>query len=133
MSPLEEDVRANLVTTKVIEVSGNFVSNQTDHFTITSSKENKYIMVMYDNDSNKIIADPIKNRSQTEIVRVQVKMHTYITDRGFKPLVQVLDNECPNKLRKYFQQRNINFQLEPLCTSIAPMPQNDQYPPTQII
>ena len=78
--PPEEDVRANLVTMKVIEVSGIFVSNQTDRFPITSSRGNKYILVMYDDDSNTIISEPIKSRSQAEIIRAQANMHTYLID-----------------------------------------------------
>ena len=60
MSPLEEDIREKLVTMKVIEVSEKIFSNQTSLFPVTLSKGNKYIMVMYNNRSNAIIAEPIK-------------------------------------------------------------------------
>ena len=48
---------------KVIEVSGNIFSDQTDFFLVTSSKGNKYIMVLYDNERNAIFAEPIKIQS----------------------------------------------------------------------
>ena len=35
----------------------------------------------------------------------------YLTDRCFKPLVQVLDNECLKILKSNFEQRNIEVQL----------------------
>ena len=40
-------------------------------------------------------------------------MHTYLTERGFKPLTQVLDNECSEKLKTYFRTRGMHFQLVP--------------------
>ena len=42
-----------------------------------------------------------------------MKIHTYLTERGFKPLTQVLDNECPEKLKTYFRSRGMHFQLVP--------------------
>ena len=38
-------------------------------------------------------------------------MYTYLTDCGFKPQVQILDNDCPDALKKYFRKSNIKFQL----------------------
>ena len=70
-------------------------------------------MVLYDNDTNGILAETLKNRSQEEIIRAQAHLHDYLTSRGFKPLVQVLDNECPDKLKEHFLKREMTFQLVP--------------------
>ena len=111
-SPSDE-VQSNVVSMKMVEIKGKMFSDQTGRFSITSSKGNKYIMVMYDNDSNAILAEAIKNRSQQEIVRAQKKLHDYLTSRGFRPLVQILDNECPDKLKEHFHQRGMEFRLVP--------------------
>ena len=66
-----ENVRANIVTMKLVELNGKIFSNQTGRFPVTSSKGNKYLMVMYDNDTNAILAEPMKNRSQQEIMQAQ--------------------------------------------------------------
>jgi hypothetical protein len=42
--------------------AGQIYTDQTDRFPVVSSKWNKYIMVLYDYDSNAILAKPIKNR-----------------------------------------------------------------------
>lgn len=42
--------------------SHNLFSDQPDEFPVTSSKWNKYSMVMFGNDSNTILAEPMKNR-----------------------------------------------------------------------
>jgi hypothetical protein len=37
---------------------------------VISSKGNKYIMVLYEYDGNAILAEPIKNRTAPELLRV---------------------------------------------------------------
>ena len=70
-------------------------------------------MVMFDNDPNAILAEAMKSRSQSEIVRAQAYLHNQLTERGFKPQVQILDNECPKKLKEHLRHRNTSFQLVP--------------------
>jgi hypothetical protein len=43
--------------------AGQIYTDQTCRFPVVSSKGNKYIMVLYDYDSNAILAQPIKNRT----------------------------------------------------------------------
>ena len=117
------DVRANnLVSFKVVEITGKIYTDQTGKFPITSSRGNKYIMVLYDHDTNAILVEAIKNRPDQEIIRAQTKLHDYCTDRGYTPKVQILDNECPAVLKKHVATRNIVFQLVPPhlhCTNSA--------------
>jgi hypothetical protein len=56
-------------------------------------------MIVYDYDSTAILAEPIKNRSEQEILRAYSKLHQYLTDRGLKPQLQKLDNECSAALK----------------------------------
>ena len=58
-SSINDDVRANIVSFKLVETKGKVFSDQTGRFPITSSRGNKYIMAMYDNDSNTILAEPM--------------------------------------------------------------------------
>jgi hypothetical protein len=78
---------------------GQIYSNQTGRFPVTSSRGNRYIMIVYDYDSTAILAEPIKNRSEQEILRAYSKLHQYLTDRGLKPQLQKLDNECSAALK----------------------------------
>ena len=105
-----EPVRANkLVTFKIIELEGKVFSDQTGRFPITSSRGNKYIMVMFVEDANAILAEPLKSRAERDIVNAMIKLHTYLTDRGFTPQTQILDNECPGALKQHFKSSNIDF------------------------
>ena len=108
-----EDVRANLVSIKIVELEGKVFTDQTGRFPINSSRGNKYVMVMYDNDTNAILAEAMKSRTQDEMVRAQAHLHGMLTKRGFKPHVQILDNECPAKLEEYLRKQQVNFQLVP--------------------
>ena len=111
--PFHEDVQANLVSMKIVELEGKVFTDQTGRFSVTSSKGNKYIMVLYDKISNIILAEAMKNRTQEKIVRAQTHLHTILTNRGFKTHVQILDNECPEKLEAFFEKENVDFQLVP--------------------
>jgi hypothetical protein len=112
-SPKEPNVRTHLVYAKVIEITGKVFSDQTGQFPVTSSKGNKYIMVVYDHDSSAILTEAMKNRTERELVRAYSKIHTHLTNRGLKPQLQKLDNECPNALKEFMRAEQVEFQLVP--------------------
>ena len=68
-----------------IENSGKIYADQTGRFPVTPSKGSKYILLIYDYDSNAILDKPIKNRMATEILRAYTKLVTYLKNRGFRP------------------------------------------------
>jgi hypothetical protein len=101
------------VYAKVVTITGQIYSDQTGRFPVTSSKGNKYIIIVYDYDSAAILAEPIKNRTETELLRVCSKLHQYLADRGLKPRLQKLDNECSEALKQFMRQASVDFQLVP--------------------
>ena len=58
-------------------------------------------MVLHKYDSNAILADPMKNCSEEELVRSYTTLHKYLCLRSLKPTLHVLDNECPAGLKKF--------------------------------
>jgi hypothetical protein len=80
---------------KPISITGQIHSNQTGRFPITSSRGSKYIMVIYDYDSNAILTEPLTSCTETELLRAYSKLHNYLTAHGLKPVLQRLDNEAP--------------------------------------
>ena len=107
------DGRQNLATTTVIELERKTFSDQTGRFPVTSSTGSKYVVVLFDVDTNVILTTAIKNRSQEELIRAHKYFTTYLGDRGFKPKIHILDNECPDLLKKHFQSNQIQHQLVP--------------------
>jgi hypothetical protein len=61
--------------------TGQIYTDQCGRFPTTSLQGNKYIMVLYDYDSNA----PLKNRSGPEILCGFRVLQQYLTDRGHKP------------------------------------------------
>ena len=48
--------------------TGKTFSDQTGRFLVTSSKGNKYIRIIYDYDSNIIMGEPMKYRTEAELL-----------------------------------------------------------------
>ena len=89
----------NLVFFKTVDLSGKIYTDQTGRFPVTSSKGNKYILVAYHYDSNKIHAEPLKTGSGLDLTSTNQKLHSMLTNRGLIPHLRILDNECPIVLK----------------------------------
>jgi hypothetical protein len=48
-----------------------------------------------------------------ELLRAYTKLHTFLTERGLKPVLQKLDNRAPGKLQMFMGQNDVSFQLVP--------------------
>jgi hypothetical protein len=70
-------------------------------------------MVLYDYDSNPILAKPIKDRTAPELLKVFQFMEQELVARGLKPKLMKLDNEASQLLKDYLYQQDITFQLVP--------------------
>ena len=93
--------------------TGKTFSDQTGRFPVTSSKGNKYIMIMYDYDANSISGEAIKSRTGEELVRAFTVLHEQLKKGGLCPKIHRLDNECPANLKLYMKDGNIEDQLVP--------------------
>jgi hypothetical protein len=80
---------------------------------VVSSKGNKYIIILYDYDSNAILAQPIKDRTAPELLTAFQVMEQELVARGLKPKLMKLYNEASKLLKMYLHQQNITFQLVP--------------------
>lgn len=104
---------SNLVYAATFQPTGHIYSDQTGRFPHTSSRGNKYIMIVYDYDSNAILAEPMKSKAEAEMIKTYRKMHATLTSRGLKPILQTLDNECSQGLQSVLNELDIKFQLVP--------------------
>jgi hypothetical protein len=68
-----------------IELTGQTATDLTGQFPSNSSRGNKYILILYNYNSNSILAKPMKNHSDSEHLRAYNKLHQYLVIRGFKP------------------------------------------------
>ena len=70
-------------------------------------------MVLYEHDSNTILAEPLTSRNEREIILATRVLHAYLFDRGLTPQYQMMDNECPGGLKKFLRKASVKFQLVP--------------------
>jgi hypothetical protein len=68
-------------------------------------------MVLYGFDSNAILAEMLNNKTKRKQLNATIKLHAYLQARGLNPAMHVMDNKCPQAVKKYLCTNNIRFQL----------------------
>jgi hypothetical protein len=67
-SDIDHGIKTQFVYAATID-AGQIYTDQTGRFPVVSCKGNKYIMILYDYDSNAILAQPIKDRTAPELLK----------------------------------------------------------------
>jgi hypothetical protein len=109
---LDHVIKTQLVYAATID-AGQIHTDQTGIFPVVSRKGNKYIMILYDYDSNAILAQPIKDRTAPELLKAFQVMEQELVVRGLKQKLMKLYNEASKLLRTYLHHQDITFQLVP--------------------
>ena len=78
-------------------------SNQTGKFPHQSTRGNKYVMILYDNNSNLILSNPTKTRHAAELTASWETFFLKLQTNGHAPELHILDIECSEELRKAFK------------------------------
>jgi hypothetical protein len=68
-------------------------------------------MILYDYDSNAILAQPIKDLTAPELLKAFQIMEQELVARGLKPKLMKLENEASKLLKAYLHQKDITFKL----------------------
>jgi hypothetical protein len=111
-SDIDHGIKTQFVYAATID-AGQIYTDQTAIFPEVSSKGNTYIMILYDYDSNAILAQPIKDRTAPELLKAFQIMEQILVARGLTPKLMKLDNEASKLLKTYLHQQDITFQLVP--------------------
>ena len=116
-TPNEDDgKRTQFVYTAIVDAqqpTGQIYTDQTGQLPVISSKGNRYVLVLYDYDSNAILAEPLKSRKQHEILRAYRTLTKFLVKRGLRPRLQKLDNEASQLLKDEMDKAEIQWQLVP--------------------
>ena len=76
---------------------------------------NNYLLVVYNFDSNSVLAEPMSNHTKLYILHAYKVIHTRPTAAGLRPKLQHLDNMASLILKEYMSSEGINYQLVPPC------------------
>jgi hypothetical protein len=90
---IDHGVKTQFVYAATIDAD-KIYTDQTGRFPVVSSKGNKYIMIVYDYDSNAILAQPIKDQTAPELLKAFQVMEQELVARGLKPKLMKSDNEA---------------------------------------
>jgi hypothetical protein len=97
----------------LIPPTGQIYTDQTGRFVCPSETGNNYLMVLYDYDSNAILAEAIPNRNKKSLLAAFTKMHAQLCAVGLRPKYQRLDNECSDIMKEFMTEQQIKYQLVP--------------------
>ena len=97
----------------VPDVTGKIFTDQPGKFVTPSSSGHNYIFILYDYDSNAILAQPMPTRSAPSILKAYKILHAKLVAAGRRPRIQRIDNECSTMLQEYMTSENIAYQMVP--------------------
>ena len=69
------------------------------------------IFIMYDWTTNAILATPVKNMAEEMIVSCFKQQITYLTKRGSKPILNIIDNVASKAVQAYVEADKVNIKL----------------------
>ena len=111
--PDQEQERTHFIYVATFEPTGQIYTDQTGRFLTPSTTGNQYVMILYDYDTNIILANPYKTKGAKDLVESCKTLHRRICKSGYKPKLQRLDNECPDALKQFMDKEHIDYQLAP--------------------
>ena len=98
---------------KIFNAEETMHSDQTGRFPATSSRGNKYLMVLVEVDGNYIDAEPLKNKSEGAMINAYLALWQRLTAKGtVKPTTHILDNEASAAFKAEIK-KNCTIQLVP--------------------
>ena len=107
------DGKTHLVSYAVFNLTEQISTDLTGRFPTTSSRGMKYVLVMYEYDSNAILTEAMKTRYADEHTRAFNKLHQYLKDHGFTPKFCKLDNEASAEYKNNLTAKGLGYQLVP--------------------
>ena len=93
------------------ELKGIISTGQTGHFPIFSIMWMQYIMVLYNYDSNAILAQAYRSCIGQKIVDNYNKVYKCLQKAVVIPVIQQIDNEVSNRLIKSIEEKNLDYQV----------------------
>jgi hypothetical protein len=114
MHPPQEKVSTNHLfcyTGHIDKKDGTIYVDLTGEFPIRSIDGMTAIFILYDWTTNAILATPVNDgKSETTIATFEAQIR-YLTKRGFKPTLNIIDNVATKIIQDYPDTNNIRIQL----------------------
>ena len=74
-------------------------------FQIDPSRENITIFTLYNYIINTILIELMKDALDTSIIKAFSKQVTYLTEKGFQPVLNIMDNDASKTIGLFLKKR----------------------------
>ena len=71
------------------------------------------MLIIYCYNVNGILVRPLRSRKESDLAEIIEEIHSYLTERGYKPAHQILDNEILTALKNFLKDNQVTLQLVP--------------------
>ena len=95
------------------EAKGAMYTYQTGKFPHMSIRGNRYQMIFHEIDGNCTCIEPMKNKTEGEMILARRRALEWMKVQGILPTYQVLENEIYIAYRLEIKQTSMNYQLVP--------------------
>eukprot|EP00804_Cyclotella_cryptica_P024310 CCRYP_020870-RA/>CCRYP_020870-RA protein AED:0.35 eAED:0.35 QI:0/-1/0/1/-1/1/1/0/397 len=111
--PINSDVKFELFVRASIadQIEGTIYTDQTGAFPVTSYHSNKYQFVADEYRSNAMLVRALNDQTDKSLIVAFTDVYEYLTDRGFRPKLNVMDNQCSKAVEKYIRSTKATIQL----------------------
>jgi len=90
---------------------GTIYTDQTGNFPTTSYHGKQCQFVASEYRSNTILVRALRDQSEQSLMEAFRDIYEYLTERGFKPKLNVMDNQCSKAIEKYIRSTKATIQL----------------------
>lgn len=108
---IDQTQRVGIHLVSIEELNGMIATDQAGRLPITSQRGMKYIMCLYNYNSNGIIAEAIKSRDGPSLVEGYNAMYKRLIAAGIEPVIQRLDNEASKLFIKAITNKGLDYHL----------------------
>ncbi|KAL7523842.1 hypothetical protein ACHAXR_000839 [Thalassiosira sp. AJA248-18] len=98
---------------KVVDLKETMYSDQTGKFPYLSSRGMRYIMVAFHTDPNYIFAEPMRNRTERQMIEAYDKIVQKMKSGGLGIKLHILDNEISAEYKAAIKANGATHQLVP--------------------
>jgi hypothetical protein len=112
-STIEPNKKYSDIFIKVVDHRETIYTDQTGALPIISRTGNRYQMVLCEIDSNSILVEPLRNRTEGELMKTYQKLVDRLKSYGIIPKHHILDNEASEDFKATILSNGMDYQLVP--------------------
>ena len=90
---------------------GVIYTDQTGSMPVQSYHGKKCHFVAYEYQSNAILVRALRDQTEDSLQESSEDVYSYLACKGFKPKLNIMDNQCSRRIQNYITSQGTNIQL----------------------